>query len=53
MVIDNTLLDEVSKKAKASNRLRMNFNLHDNFEAKAQQLLNALEIGVEFEALRR
>lgn len=45
MIIDKKLLDEVSEKAKASERLRMNFNLHDSLDAKAQRLLNALEIG--------
>lgn len=45
MIIDKKLLDEVSGKAKASERLRMNFNLHDSLDAKAQRLLNALEIG--------
>lgn len=29
----------------ASERLRMNYNLHDSLEAKAQRLLNALEPG--------
>lgn len=45
MKIDKKLLDEVSVKAKASERLRMNFNLHDSLDAKAQRLLNALEVG--------
>lgn len=45
MVIDDTLLDKVSAKAKTSDRLRMNFNLHDSLDAKAQRLLNALEVG--------
>lgn len=45
MIIDKKLLDNVSTKAKASYRLRMNFNLHDSLDAKAQRLLNALEIG--------
>lgn len=45
MVIDNTLLDKVAAAAKGSGRLRMNFNLHDSLEAKAQRLLNALEPG--------
>lgn len=45
MIIDNNLLNEVSANAKASDRLRMNFNLHDSLDAKAQRLLNALEIG--------
>lgn len=45
MIIDKKLLDEVSAQAKASKRLRMNYNLHDSLDAKAQKLLNALEIG--------
>ena len=43
MLIDKKLLDEVTERAKASERLRMNYNLHDSLEAKAQRLLNALE----------
>lgn len=45
MLINAQLLDEVTAKAKANERLRMNFNLHDKLEAKAQRLLNALEPG--------
>ncbi len=45
MIIDNQLLDKVSDQAKSNERLRMNFNLHDNLDAKAQRLLNALEVG--------
>ena len=45
MLIDNNLLDQVSAKAKESERLRMNYNLHDSLDAKAQRLLNALEPG--------
>lgn len=45
MLIDKILLDKVSGQAKESPRLRMNFNLHDSLEAKAQRLLNALEPG--------
>ena len=45
MLIDNNLLDSVTAKAKVSDRLRMNFNLHDSLDAKAQRLLNALEPG--------
>ena len=45
MLIDNKLLDKVTEEAKGSPRLRMNFNLHDSLEAKAQRLLNALELG--------
>jgi len=45
MLIDDHLLDEVTERAKGSERLRMNYNLHDSLEAKAQRLLNALEPG--------
>ena len=45
MLIDDKLLNEVVGQAKASNRLRMNYNLHESLDAKAQRLLNALEPG--------
>lgn len=45
MLIDNNLLDQVTEKAKESERLRMNYNLHDSLDAKAQRLLNDLEPG--------
>jgi len=45
MLIDENLLDNVTEQAKSNDRLRMNYNLHDSLEAKAQRLLNALEPG--------
>jgi cupin fold WbuC family metalloprotein len=45
MLIDDFLLDKVTEQAKTSGRLRMNYNLHDSLDAKAQRLLNALEPG--------
>ena len=45
MLIDKKLLDEVTERAKTSERLRINYNLHDSLEAKVQRLLNALEQG--------
>lgn len=45
MIIDDNLLDKVTAEAKGSPRLRMNYNLHDSLDAKAQRLLNALEPG--------
>ncbi len=45
MLLDDRLLDRVQGEAKASERLRMNFNLHESLDAKAQRLLNALEPG--------
>lgn len=47
MIIDNSLLDDVTRKAQESPRLRMNFNLHDCLDAKAQRLLNVLLPGTE------
>lgn len=47
MLIDSSLLDTVSTQAKESPRLRMNFNFHDSLDAKAQRMLNALEIGTD------
>lgn len=45
MRIDEELLNRISIEAANSARLRMNYNLHSSLEAKAQRLLNALEIG--------
>lgn len=42
MKIDRELLDEVAVKAGESGRLRMNFNLHERLDAKAQRLVNVL-----------
>lgn len=42
MTIDNKLLDEITTKAEASPRLRMNYNLHESLDAKAQRLINVL-----------
>ena len=46
-VIDKCLLDEVSVKAKASPRLRMNHNFHQSLEDKCHRFLNAVEPGTE------
>ena len=45
MIINTQLLDNVSSKAKKSERLRMNYNLHDSLDSKVQRLLNAMEPG--------
>ena len=42
MILDNDLLDKITAEAEASPRLRMNYNLHESLESKAQRLLNAL-----------
>jgi len=41
--IDSKLLDEVTARAKASPRLRMNHNFHPELSDPVQRLLNALE----------
>lgn len=42
MIINDELLDKVMADAESSPRLRMNYNLHDSLEAKAQRLINVL-----------
>lgn len=45
MILTKKLLDEITEQAKQNERLRMNYNMHDSLEAKAQRLFNALEPG--------
>ena len=45
MVIDKKILDELTASAKASPRLRMNFNFHQSLEDKCHRMLNAVEPG--------
>lgn len=45
MVIDSQLLDSLSAQAKASPRLRMNFDLRNSPADGSQRMLNALEPG--------
>ena len=47
MVIDSEVLDKVSEQAKASPRLRMNFNFHQSLDEKCHRFLNAVEPGTE------
>ena len=47
MVIDTILLDKVSEQAKASPRLRMNYNFHQSLDEKCHRFLNAVEPGTE------
>ncbi len=42
MILDDELLDKVTAQAEASPRLRMNYNLHESLDAKAQRLINVL-----------
>ena len=45
VIIDQKLLGEVSAKAKASPRLRMNYNFHQSLDDKCHRFLNAIEPG--------
>ena len=45
MKIDVALLDALTAQAKASPRLRMNYDLRDSSEDGSQRMLNALEPG--------
>lgn len=45
MILTQTIIDDVSSKAKVSPRLRMNYNLHESFEDSVQRMFNALEPG--------
>lgn len=45
MVIDKILLDELTAKAQASPRLRMNYDLLDLVKDESQRMLNAIEPG--------
>lgn len=45
MVIDKKILDELTQKAKASERLRCNLDLRNSVEDLSQRMLNALEPG--------
>lgn len=47
MVIDKRLLDGLSCRALASERLRMNFDMRNSSDDRSQRMLNALEPGTE------
>lgn len=45
MKITQVLLDKLTEEAKASPRLRMNYDLRNSAEDKSQRMLNAIEPG--------
>ncbi len=47
MLITRELLDELTARAKASDRLRMHFDLRDSAEDGSMRMLNAIEPGTE------
>lgn len=44
-LIDKQLLDEVSRQAKLSDRLRMNYYFHQSLDDKCHRFINAVEPG--------
>lgn len=52
MLLSESRLTQVSFEAKASPRLRMNYNLHESFEDQVQRMFNALEPGTEIPIAR-
>ena len=44
-LIDKQLLDDVSRQAQKSDRLRKNYNFHQSLEDKCHRMLNAVEPG--------
>ncbi|MBO5580153.1 MAG: WbuC family cupin fold metalloprotein [Prevotella sp.] len=51
-LIDKQLIDDVSRQAKQSDRLRMNHNFHQSLEDKCHRFLNAVEPGTKVEIHR-
>ena len=47
MVLTTEMLDALSAKAKASERLRMNYDLRTSLADQSQRMLNALEPGTQ------
>ena len=47
MIIDQTILDNLTAQAKASPRLRMNFDLRNSPGDNSQRMLNAIEPGTK------
>lgn len=45
MLLTKAIVDKVSLEAKMSQRLRMNYNLHESFKDSVQRMFNALEPG--------
>lgn len=44
-LLHQSILDETTRQASASPRLRMNYNLHESSEDSVQRMFNALEPG--------
>ena len=51
-LIDKQLLDDVSRQAQKSDRLRKNYNFHQSLDDKCHRFLNAVEPGTKVEIHR-
>ena len=51
-LIDKQLLDDVSRQAQKSDRLRKNYNFHQSLDDKCHRFLNAVEPGTMVEIHR-
>ena len=51
-LIDIQLLDDVSRQAQKSDRLRKNYNFHQSLDDKCHRFLNAVEPGTKVEIHR-
>ena len=45
MIITQAILDDLTRQAQSSPRLRMNYNFHQSLEDKCHRMLNAVEPG--------
>ena len=46
-IIDESLLDELTRRAQSSPRLRINYNFHKSLDEKCHRMLNAVEPGTD------
>ena len=44
-LIDKQILDDVSRQAQKSDRLRLNYNFHQSLDEKCHRMLNAVDPG--------
>ena len=52
MLIDDKVLDDLTRRAQNSPRHRMNLNFHESLEDKCHRFLNAVEPGADIPILR-
>ena len=52
MLLNQSIINQVSKEAHSSPRLRMNYNLHESLSDSVQRMFNALEPGTEIPIAR-